>query len=73
MEKKRPQLESRKPQMQNLTGKRDFPKHRISSIYKYDIKTSNFEKRGIQMQDTGDEECRKYNVSYEGQVGSKLA
>ena len=25
------------------------------------------------MQDTGDEECRKYNVSYEGHVGSKLA
>lgn len=55
MEKKRPQLESRKLQMGNLIGKRDFPKHRKSSIYKYDIKTSNFEKRRIQMQDTGDE------------------
>ena len=40
--------------MENLTGERKH-KHRKSSIYKYDIKTSNFEKRRIQMPDTGDE------------------
>ena len=41
--------------MENLTGERKH-KHRKSSIYKYDIKYhSNFEKRRIQMPDTGDE------------------
>ena len=41
--------------MGKLNGKGKHTAKAGNDPYKYDIKTSNFEKRGIQMQDTGDE------------------
>ena len=37
--------------MRSLTGRGKHSKDRNSSMYKYDIKTSNLEKRKIQMKD----------------------
>ena len=51
-EKKRPQLKTRKLQM-GMLNRKGKHKGRKSSTHKYYIKTSNHEKRGVQIQDTG--------------------
>ena len=52
IEKKRAQLETRKWEISPVKTK--YNKDRKSSTQKYDIKTSNCEKRKVQMQDAKD-------------------